>query len=101
RHTRCYRDWSSDVCSSDLATSGTSTTRSSVSSRSDRRRVASRRERAARGTAGGEAAGVGRAQRAPASEERNERGGEPLNTAHRRSEERRGGEGCRTGGSGG
>src|SRR6266542_3252757 len=22
RHTRCYRDWSSDVCSSDLADSG-------------------------------------------------------------------------------
>src|SRR5438128_12501663 len=22
RHTRCYRDWSSDVCSSDLETSG-------------------------------------------------------------------------------
>src|SRR5438128_4458246 len=24
RHTRCYRDWSSDVCSSDLAGSGRS-----------------------------------------------------------------------------
>src|SRR5207245_4711528 len=22
RHTRCYRDWSSDVCSSDLVTTG-------------------------------------------------------------------------------
>src|SRR3989337_4306981 len=22
RHTRCYRDWSSDVCSSDLSTAG-------------------------------------------------------------------------------
>src|SRR5207245_5847679 len=25
RHTRCYRDWSSDVCSSDLVSSVTST----------------------------------------------------------------------------
>src|SRR3989449_10543304 len=25
RHTRCSRDWSSDVCSSDLATGGTAT----------------------------------------------------------------------------
>jgi NADH-quinone oxidoreductase subunit G len=33
-------------------------------------------ERASRGTVAGEAGGVGRAQRAPASEERNERGGE-------------------------
>src|SRR5207245_1424720 len=28
RHTRCYRDWSSDVCSSDLATTKTGSTAS-------------------------------------------------------------------------
>src|SRR5207245_8571952 len=28
RHTRCYRDWSSDVCSSDLSCVGARTSRS-------------------------------------------------------------------------
>src|SRR2546429_4679994 len=48
RHTRCSRDWSSDVCSSDLARSwspSTTSTRRTCStwSRSSRRASASRR----------------------------------------------------------
>src|SRR5207253_4363296 len=46
RHTRWPRDWSSDVCSSDLAPHGFASSRCSVSFRvslSDSRRVASRR----------------------------------------------------------
>src|SRR5207245_4275752 len=38
RHTSCYRDWSSDVCSSDLFGSSSAFRRCSVEKRNDRGR---------------------------------------------------------------